>query len=49
MNKGDKVTNKNYKDYLEVVSHIGNNYYLLYSPSLRHSVVLEVKELKKIK
>lgn len=45
----DKVTYKEFKDYLLIVSKITDDEYLVYSPSLRYSRVLNVKELKKIK
>lgn len=49
LNKDDKVTHKEFKDYLLIVSKITDNEYLVYSPTLRYSRVLNVKELKKVK
>lgn len=48
LNKDDKVTSKNIKGELVVVNKVSTNEYLLYSPTLRYSVVRHIKELKKV-
>ena len=45
-NKDQEVTHPNFKDSLTICCKVNKEWYLCYSTKLRHSVVLNVKELK---
>ena len=48
LKRDDRVISSKIKGELLVCSKISPNEYLLYSPTLRYSLVLNVKELKKV-
>ena len=44
----EQVTHPDFKAPLTICSQVNKEWYLCYSTKLRHSVVLNVKELKRI-
>lgn len=48
LTKDSIVTCKSYKGEWNIVKSINKEWYLCYSKQLRHSAVLNVKELKKV-